>query len=141
MEYWWPVCHRILFVQATRTLIIIAERSLLSFHTSSAPSTRSCYIYLGLSTSSPSLLVCPIYFSVTLISAYQVVVWALYPESNQRTLEEMDLLFASDSPWVWNAEANFKLLKEQNPSMIGAFNKGRELDAEDKAAAIYVDRP
>jgi hypothetical protein len=32
------------------------------------------------------------------------VVWALYPESNQRTLEEMDLLFAAPTPWVWDAE-------------------------------------
>lgn len=29
------------------------------------------------------------------------MVWALYPETNQRTLEEIDLLFSSDSPWVW----------------------------------------
>ncbi|KAL2351214.1 sugar transporter family protein [Cryomyces antarcticus] len=46
------------------------------------------------------------------------MVWALYPESNQRTLEEMDLLFAADSPWNWEAERNFKLLKEQNPDLI-----------------------
>ena len=32
------------------------------------------------------------------------MVWALYPETNQRSLEEMDLLFASDSIWVWEAE-------------------------------------
>ncbi|KAK1972782.1 hypothetical protein LY78DRAFT_675712 [Colletotrichum sublineola] len=29
-----------------------------------------------------------------------VIVWALYPESSQRTLEEMDLVFASDSIWA-----------------------------------------
>ncbi|KAK3615214.1 hypothetical protein LTR56_026728 [Elasticomyces elasticus] len=28
-----------------------------------------------------------------------IVVWALYPETNQRTLEEMNLVFASDSMW------------------------------------------
>jgi hypothetical protein len=28
------------------------------------------------------------------------MVWALYPESNQRTLEEMDLVFAADTPWA-----------------------------------------
>ena len=32
------------------------------------------------------------------------MVWALYPETNQRTLEEINLLFASDSIWVWEAE-------------------------------------
>lgn len=46
------------------------------------------------------------------------MIWALYPESNQRTLEEMDLLFAADTPWVWDAERNFKKLKEENPDLI-----------------------
>ncbi|TVY46240.1 Sugar transporter [Lachnellula occidentalis] len=41
------------------------------------------------------------------------MVWALYPESNQRTLEEMDLLFAAKTPWVWDAEHNFARLKEE----------------------------
>lgn len=48
------------------------------------------------------------------------MVWALYPETNQRTLEEMDLVFAADSPWVWDAEANFKRLKEENPDLVSA---------------------
>ncbi|KAJ4391007.1 hypothetical protein N0V93_004620 [Gnomoniopsis smithogilvyi] len=43
------------------------------------------------------------------------IVWALYPESNQRTLEEMDLLFAADTPWAWDAEIKFKELKDQMP--------------------------
>ncbi len=30
-----------------------------------------------------------------------IVVWALYPETNQRTLEEMNLVFAADSIWNW----------------------------------------
>lgn len=41
------------------------------------------------------------------------MVWALYPETNQRTLEEIDLLFASDSIWNWNAEKNYARLKAQ----------------------------
>ncbi|KAF5337831.1 hypothetical protein D9758_015703 [Tetrapyrgos nigripes] len=41
------------------------------------------------------------------------MVWALYPETANRTLEEMDLLFASKSPFVWDEERNFKRLKEQ----------------------------
>lgn len=45
-------------------------------------------------------------------------VWALYPESNQRTLEEMDMLFAADTPWTWDAERNFARLKEENPGMM-----------------------
>lgn len=35
------------------------------------------------------------------------MVWALYPESNRRTLEEMDLVFAADSPWNWEVERSF----------------------------------
>lgn len=43
--------------------------------------------------------------------------WAFYPESNQRTLEEMDLLFAADSPWVWEAEKSFARLRAENPDI------------------------
>jgi len=49
-----------------------------------------------------------------------VMVWALYPETNQRSLEEMDLVFASDSIWNWEAERNFAILKEQNPELLQA---------------------
>jgi len=41
------------------------------------------------------------------------MVWALYSETNQRTLEDIDLLFASDSIWNWAAEENFAKLREQ----------------------------
>lgn len=46
------------------------------------------------------------------------MVWALYPESNQRTLEDMDLLFAADTPWAWDAEKTFARLKLENPDLI-----------------------
>lgn len=45
------------------------------------------------------------------------IVWALYPESNQRTLEDMDLLFAADTPWNWDAERTFAQLKAGNPDL------------------------
>ncbi|RDW95006.1 MFS general substrate transporter-12 [Coleophoma crateriformis] len=48
------------------------------------------------------------------------MVWALYPESNQRTLEEMDLLFAADTPWNWDAERNFAILKAEHPDLVHA---------------------
>lgn len=53
------------------------------------------------------------------------MVWALYPESNQRTLEEMDLLFAADTPWVWDAEKKFRELKAENPEIANAAAHGR----------------
>ncbi|KAF2137046.1 uncharacterized protein K452DRAFT_291961 [Aplosporella prunicola CBS 121167] len=68
-------------------------------------------------------LLCPIMFgsisekTLYIFGACNVavipMVWALYPESNQRTLEEMDLLFAADTPWVWDAERNFARLKAE----------------------------
>ena len=55
------------------------------------------------------------------------IVWALYPESNQRTLEEMNLLFAADSIWNWEAERNFAILKEQNPELVQAAQRGHSV--------------
>ena len=66
--------------------------------------------------------------------------WALYPESNQRTLEEMDMLFASDSIWVWDAEPNFKILKEQSPNNLGARLKHvANGDIEAKMASEHLE--
>jgi hypothetical protein len=45
------------------------------------------------------------------------IVWALYPESNQRTLEEIDFLFAAPVPWTWTAEENFRRLKAEHPEI------------------------
>ncbi|WPG99795.1 sugar transporter STL1-like protein [Acrodontium crateriforme] len=52
------------------------------------------------------------------------VVWALYPESNQRTLEEMNLVFACDSIWNWEAEKHFAILKAENPDLVMAARRG-----------------
>ena len=48
------------------------------------------------------------------------MVYCFYPESNQRTLEEMNLVFASDSWFVWECEKTFRILKEQNPELTQA---------------------
>lgn len=59
------------------------------------------------------------------------IVWAFYPESNQRTLEEMDLLFATNSWWNWEAEKTYAMLKEQNPELVQAAQHGQGVvDAE-----------
>ncbi|KZT68548.1 general substrate transporter [Daedalea quercina L-15889] len=42
------------------------------------------------------------------------IVWAFYPETSGRTLEEMDHLFVSNRPFVWNEEAYFKIWKERS---------------------------
>jgi hypothetical protein len=56
-----------------------------------------------------------------------LVVWVLYPETNQRTLEEMNLVFAADSIWNWEAEKNYKILKEENPDLVQAAQRGRSV--------------
>lgn len=55
------------------------------------------------------------------------IVWALYPESNQRTLEEMDLLFAADSIWNWEAEKNYRRLVEENPQLVQAAKRSQSV--------------
>ncbi len=51
------------------------------------------------------------------------MVWAFYPETNQRTLEEINLIFASDSIWNWEAERRFNILKEQNTELMQAADR------------------
>lgn len=65
------------------------------------------------------------------------MVWALYPESNQRTLEQIDLLFAASSPWNWDAEKKFKELAESNPGLTRAA-RVRENPGEWKAASLEI---
>lgn len=76
------------------------------------------------------------------------MVWALYPESNQRTLEDMDLLFAAKTPWTWDAEKTFARLKAENPGMMQAISrKNSDVDPENgkglsvDAVAEHVDHP
>lgn len=56
-----------------------------------------------------------------------VVVWALYPETNQRTLEEMNLVFASDSIWNWDAEKSYRILSEENPELVQAAKRNQSV--------------
>lgn len=69
-----------------------------------------------------------------------LVVWALYPESNQRTLEEMDLVFASDSIWNWEAEKNFTRLNEENPDLIRTAHMGHSVVDPEKGGIIPRSR-
>lgn len=67
------------------------------------------------------------------------MVWALYPESNQRTLEDMDLLFAAPTPWNWDAERTFARLKAENPGYLEASRKNSEVDPEKLGGMEHVD--
>lgn len=86
-------------------------------------------------------LLCPVMFSAIsektlyIFGACNVLavpmVWALYPETANRTLEELDLLFAAKTPWVWDAEREFARLKEEQPDLIeAAHHHQRVVDAE-----------
>jgi hypothetical protein len=59
------------------------------------------------------------------------MVYCLYPETNQRTLEEINLVFASDGIWTWEAESNFKLLKERNAGTVEAAEQARMIEHHD----------
>jgi len=45
------------------------------------------------------------------------IVFCFYPEVACRTLEEIDLLFASKSPFVWATEKRFRELKAQHAGL------------------------
>ncbi|EPS26765.1 hypothetical protein POX_g08936 [Penicillium oxalicum] len=92
-------------------------------------------------------LLCPVMFdsigekTLYIFGASNVItipmVWALYPESNQRTLEDMDLLFAAKTPWTWDAEKTFARLKAENPGLVDIANhKNSVLDSESGHGAI-----
>jgi hypothetical protein len=95
-------------------------------------------------------LLCPVMFNAIqektlyIFGACNVItipmVWALYPETNQRTLEEIDLLFESDSPWVWAAEKNFARLKEENPDLVFAASRGNSVVAPEVGKVRDAER-
>lgn len=68
------------------------------------------------------------------------MVWALYPETNQRTLEEMNLLFAADTPWVWDAEKNYARLIEENPDLVMAAQRGQSVSGDLEGAGAAARR-
>ncbi|KAK5947484.1 hypothetical protein PMZ80_001634 [Knufia obscura] len=95
-------------------------------------------------------LLCPVMFeaigeyTLFIFAACNVItipmVWALYPESNQRTLEEMNLLFASDSIWAWEAEKNYAILKEENPELVQAAQRGKSVSSGVDVEAAVAGR-
>jgi len=62
------------------------------------------------------------------------MVWAFYPETNQRTLEKIDLVFASDSIWTWEAERQFKISKKQDGELMQRADREPFLGLRDLSA-------
>lgn len=50
----------------------------------------------------------------------------------------MDLLFAADTPWVWDAERTFARLKEENPDLVQTV-VGRKQSLVDQEKAVYEE--
>lgn len=46
----------------------------------------------------------------------------------------MNLLFASDSIWNWDAEKNFAILKEENPELVQAARRGSSVVQDEISA-------
>lgn len=67
------------------------------------------------------------------------MVWALYPESNQRTLEDMDLLFAARTPWNWDAERTFARLKAENPGYMQASSRKNNQLIDSETGGAYLE--
>ncbi|KAJ5698408.1 hypothetical protein N7462_000413 [Penicillium macrosclerotiorum] len=72
-----------------------------------------------------------VFGAVNLISI--PIIWAFYPESSQRTLEEIDMLFTSKSPFVWEAESNFAAFMAENPNFGAARTRNSIVDDAEKA--------
>ena len=54
----------------------------------------------------------------------------------------MDMLFAHTKPWAWEAEANFKLLKEQNAGELRSTavdSKHSSVGDKDAKGAFHID--
>lgn len=71
------------------------------------------YIFSVQSISSAFLWCGPFIPSKLFKALHQLLTAHSLHRTANRTLEEMDLLFASKSPWVWDEEKHFKRLKEE----------------------------
>ncbi|KAK4955690.1 hypothetical protein LTR10_006629 [Elasticomyces elasticus] len=70
------------------------------------------------------------------------VVYCLYPETACRTLEEIDLLFASKSPFVWATERRFQELKLEHAGLVRGGGLGKTLDDEEaKGSVVEMEKP
>lgn len=51
----------------------------------------------------------------------------------------MDFLFSANKPWAWEAEKQFKLLKEQSASLVRAGSLSVESGHDAEKGATHVD--
>lgn len=71
-----------------------------------------------------------------------VMVYCFYPETSCRTLEEIDFLFASKTPFVWETEKRFRELKEEHGQVVrGQHRKASEagIISEEKGEVYHAE--
>ena len=69
------------------------------------------------------------------------IVYCFYPETANRTLEEIDLLFASKTPFVWETEKRFQELKLQHAELVHGGGISEHLaDEEAKGTVVQVEK-
>lgn len=48
----------------------------------------------------------------------------------------MDLVFAAETPWVWDAEKNFARLKAENPDLVLGASRGNSIVDPERGVKI-----
>jgi hypothetical protein len=61
------------------------------------------------------------------------VIWAFYPETSRRTLESIDLLFVSESPFNGKMEEGYRMLSAE------ALESGKEVEKNASEDEVWVD--
>lgn len=69
-----------------------------------------------------------------------IVIWSLikllYSETANRTLEEMDIVFATDTPFVWKAE---KELKQNRDAIIEKAKDAKGTTYQQRRSSVGVE--
>ena len=69
------------------------------------------------------------------------IVYCFYPETANRTLEEIDLLFASKTPFVWETEKRFQELKLQHAELVHGGDTSKHVaDEEAKDTIVQIEK-
>jgi sugar porter (SP) family MFS transporter len=72
---------------------------------------------------------------------YIPIIYCFFPETANRTLEAIDFLFASKSPFTWHEEAEFKRRIAELDSRVQSNEKETDLSvSEEKGSVVNVDR-
>jgi len=73
--------------------------------------------------------------------AYVPLVYCFLPETSGRTLEQIDFLFASKSPFVWNEEKEFeKRMAIFNEQVSRKEHRNAEHSEQEKHESSHIDK-